>query len=65
MYNRLLSCRVGAALLRGEWQAAVELILQGAPHEKEDVKAARDKYTKEGDIKVSTACGRTLTAYFL
>jgi tRNA(Glu) U13 pseudouridine synthase TruD len=50
----LLIRRVGAALLRGEWKGAVDLILQGTPHEKDDIRAARDKYTKDGDAKVGS-----------
>jgi hypothetical protein len=39
--------------LRGEWKGAVELLMAGAPHEKDDVRAARDKFMKAGNIKVS------------
>jgi hypothetical protein len=45
-------CRVGAALLRGEWQAAVRLIMQGGPGERREYRQARALYMEQGDIQV-------------
>jgi hypothetical protein len=47
-------CRVGAALLRGEWQAAVRLIMQGGPGERREYRQARALYMEQGDIQVGT-----------
>ena len=46
--------RVGAALLRGEFSAAVRMILGGKPGEKPDIAAARAAFLKDGDAKVNT-----------
>jgi tRNA(Glu) U13 pseudouridine synthase TruD len=45
--------RVGAALLRGDWKGAVELVLAPSPGERADVAAARRAYTDRGDAAVS------------
>ena len=45
--------RVGAALLRGEFSAAVRMILGGKPGEKPDIAAARAAFLKDGDAKVN------------
>lgn len=44
--------RVGGALLKGEWEAAVKLILSGAPDEKQDSREGRQLYLEKGDIHV-------------
>ncbi|KAF6264278.1 pseudouridine synthase [Scenedesmus sp. NREL 46B-D3] len=47
--------RVGAALLRGEWQAAVRLVLQGGPGERREYRQARALYMNHGDIQGALA----------
>jgi hypothetical protein len=48
---------VGAALLRGEWQAAVRLIMEAGQYERADAAGARQLYLRDGDIKVWCAAG--------
>uniref|UniRef100_A0A383W6L3 TRUD domain-containing protein n=1 Tax=Tetradesmus obliquus TaxID=3088 RepID=A0A383W6L3_TETOB len=43
--------RVGAALLRGEWQGAVRLVMQGGPGERREYRQARALYMEQGDIQ--------------
>ena len=42
---------VGLALLRSEWQRAVDLILQKRPGEHADIAAARDAFLVDGDVE--------------
>ena len=44
-----LSCRVGLALIKGDWEAAVRLILAPSEHDKPEVVAARRTYLDQGD----------------
>ena len=41
---------IGLAILKGEWQKAVSLILQVRPGEHPDVVAARNAWLEEGDL---------------
>ena len=45
--------RVGAALLRGEFSAAIRMILGGKPGERQDIAAARSAFLNDGDAKVN------------
>lgn len=45
--------QIGIALLRGELQRAIHLIMVGRPGEKPDVAAARAPYLERGDAKAS------------
>jgi hypothetical protein len=47
-----MHCRIGAALLRGEWLVAVRLILQGPSGERPEWRAAREAFLHGGDAKV-------------
>lgn len=42
--------------MRGEWQGAVQLIMQGGSGERQEFREARELYTVKGDIKVSLVC---------
>lgn len=46
---------MGAALLRGEWQSAVQLIMQGGEGERQEFREARALYTEKGDVQVRSA----------
>eukprot|EP00878_Enallax_costatus_P019895 GHUV01021006.1.p1 GENE.GHUV01021006.1~~GHUV01021006.1.p1 ORF type:complete len:667 (+),score=201.67 GHUV01021006.1:67-2067(+) len=43
--------RVGAALLRGKWKEAVQLIMQGGDGERQEFREARALFTEKGDIQ--------------
>ncbi|CAM0954682.1 unnamed protein product [Alopecurus aequalis] len=42
--------RIGAALLRGEWKTAVNLVLDPRERERDDIKEVREHYKQHGDI---------------
>ncbi|KAG0518732.1 hypothetical protein BDA96_09G202300 [Sorghum bicolor] len=44
---------VGAALLRGEWKAAVNLILDPREGERDDINEVRKRYKEHGDIDMA------------
>ena len=48
--QRWLQCRVGIALLKGQWEEAVRLIMQPSSHERADSQAAKKLYLEQGDI---------------
>ncbi len=48
--------RVGRALLRREFKAAVRMILSGKEGERHEVAVARDAFLKDGDAKVGNRC---------
>lgn len=57
--------RVGALLLRGQWQPAVDMLLGPSAEDRPDVAAAKAQYAADRDAKV-TPCGgnlRCLTAF--
>ena len=47
---RWVRCRVGIALLKGQWEEAVRLIMQPSSHERADSEAAKKLYLDQGDI---------------
>ena len=44
------ACRVGQALLRGQWQEAIRLILTPSERSKPEVLAACNAFLEEGDV---------------
>ncbi|XP_037472825.1 pseudouridylate synthase 7 homolog [Triticum dicoccoides] len=45
--------RIGAALLRGEWKNAVNLVLDPREGERDDIKEVREHYKQHGDIDMA------------
>ena len=48
----MVPARVGAALLRGEWEAAVKLVMEQREGERPENVEGRRLYLEEGDIQV-------------
>ncbi len=46
----MIHCRIGALLLKGEWKAAVDMILGRIEGERSDNDEARRLYLEEGDV---------------